>query len=222
MRTVEAPEQDRGARPRSRRVAVLGAALAVALAVAALGKWGVVGRGGERTDPDAPLQRFGAAAAAATSGAPRASEAETPRAIPFEIHSEPANAQIALDDRPPMRGLLELVLPLAGTSHEIRVSAPGYVSKVVSFAGNERPPSRIRLDQVPPAASRPPAAQQSVRPAKKPDLAGKASDKSDKVMPARKVTPTARAKKLDCDPNFYLDAQGEKHFKPECFLDKAP
>jgi len=23
--------------------------------------------------------------------------------------------------------------------------------------------------------------------------------------------------KSNCDPNFYLDAQGEKHFKPECF-----
>jgi hypothetical protein len=25
------------------------------------------------------------------------------------------------------------------------------------------------------------------------------------------------APKRDCDPNFYFDAQGEKHFKPECF-----
>ena len=23
--------------------------------------------------------------------------------------------------------------------------------------------------------------------------------------------------KPGCEPNFYLDAQGEKHFKPECF-----
>jgi len=21
----------------------------------------------------------------------------------------------------------------------------------------------------------------------------------------------------NCEPNFYFDAQGEKHFKPECF-----
>jgi eukaryotic-like serine/threonine-protein kinase len=32
------------------------------------------------------------------------------------------------------------------------------------------------------------------------------------VAPARPGKP-----KLDCDPNFTLDAQGEKHFKPECF-----
>jgi serine/threonine-protein kinase len=30
--------------------------------------------------------------------------------------------------------------------------------------------------------------------------------------------PAAPAKpKANCDPNYYLDAQGEKHFKPECF-----
>ncbi len=30
--------------------------------------------------------------------------------------------------------------------------------------------------------------------------------------------PSTPAKpKSNCDPNFYLDAQGEKHFKPECF-----
>jgi eukaryotic-like serine/threonine-protein kinase len=36
--------------------------------------------------------------------------------------------------------------------------------------------------------------------------------------PAAPRTPTPTAKpKANCDPNFYLDAQGEKHFKPECF-----
>jgi hypothetical protein len=30
--------------------------------------------------------------------------------------------------------------------------------------------------------------------------------------------PTAKPKaKGNCDPNFYLDAEGQKHFKPECF-----
>jgi serine/threonine protein kinase len=32
--------------------------------------------------------------------------------------------------------------------------------------------------------------------------------------PARRATPAA---KPDCNPNFIFDAQGEKHFKPECF-----
>jgi eukaryotic-like serine/threonine-protein kinase len=39
---------------------------------------------------------------------------------------------------------------------------------------------------------------------------------------AKKAAPATRAPvttkpKTNCDPNFYLDAQGEKHFKPECF-----
>jgi serine/threonine-protein kinase len=28
--------------------------------------------------------------------------------------------------------------------------------------------------------------------------------------------------KTNCDPNYYVDAQGFKHFKPECFLEKKP
>jgi hypothetical protein len=28
--------------------------------------------------------------------------------------------------------------------------------------------------------------------------------------------PVAKPK-ANCDPNFYLDADGNKHFKPECF-----
>jgi len=34
----------------------------------------------------------------------------------------------------------------------------------------------------------------------------------------RFVLDAADARKPDCNPNFYLDAQGEKHFKRECFL----
>jgi hypothetical protein len=31
------------------------------------------------------------------------------------------------------------------------------------------------------------------------------------------AAPKPASPKLNCDPNYYLDAQGEKHFKPECF-----
>jgi hypothetical protein len=36
----------------------------------------------------------------------------------------------------------------------------------------------------------------------------------EKPPAAAEVQP---ARKPNCDPNYYLDAQGEKHFKPECF-----
>ena len=28
--------------------------------------------------------------------------------------------------------------------------------------------------------------------------------------------------RTNCSPNYYVDAQGDKHFKPECFLEKKP
>jgi hypothetical protein len=50
-----------------------------------------------------------------------------------------------------------------------------------------------------------------------PPPAGAAPKKtSPAAVPAAR--PAAPAKpKTNCDPNYYLDAQGEKHFKPECF-----
>src|SRR3569623_35304 len=70
---------------------------------------------------------------------PHESPPAPPPSTTYEIHVVPAQAQIALDDRPPTQGRLELVLPLAGSSHVLRVSAPGYVSKVVEFRGADTP-----------------------------------------------------------------------------------
>jgi serine/threonine protein kinase len=40
-------------------------------------------------------------------------------------------------------------------------------------------------------------------------------------IPAKDRHHVSAAPVPDCDPNFFLDALGEKHFKPECFLEKA-
>jgi serine/threonine-protein kinase len=37
------------------------------------------------------------------------------------------------------------------------------------------------------------------------------------VKPPPPPPPKATPARPDCNPNFYLDAQGDKHFKPECF-----
>jgi serine/threonine-protein kinase len=49
-------------------------------------------------------------------------------------------------------------------------------------------------------------------PAAPPTAAAGAATK--KSIPLPKAPPKPKS---NCDPNFYLDAQGEKHFKPECF-----
>jgi len=50
-----------------------------------------------------------------------------------------------LDGRQPLIGRLQLVLPLAGDSHELRVSAAGFEPKTVSFSAEQPPPAEIRL-----------------------------------------------------------------------------
>jgi serine/threonine-protein kinase len=48
--------------------------------------------------------------------------------------------------------------------------------------------------------------------------AGSAANAAKKAAaPSAPRTPAPTKPKSNCDPNFYLDAQGEKHFKPECF-----
>jgi len=103
-------------------------------------------------------------------------------AVPYEIRSVPTDAEIALDDRPPTRGLLELVLPLAGATHRIRVSAPGFVARVVEFGSEEQPPTEVRLDRAPPHV------------AKKVD--SKVDSKVDK-----KVQPKVETKAASRDPS---------------------
>jgi len=63
-------------------------------------------------------------------------------------------------------------------------------------------------------------------PAKKKAVSSKASRKAGapETVPAAPAEtspppapPPAAAKKPDCNPNYYFDAQARKHFKPECF-----
>ena len=48
--------------------------------------------------------------------------------------------------------------------------------------------------------------------------------KPERSKPAP-VPPSAQAPvppRTNCSPNYYVDAQGDKHFKPDCFLEKKP
>src|SRR5204862_6015093 len=83
--------------------------------------------------------------------APARREEHQARVVPFSIHATPPEAELVLDERPAVRGSLQIVLPLAGSSHQLRVSAPGYVGKTIEFGANEPPPEAIHLQRVPAA-----------------------------------------------------------------------
>jgi hypothetical protein len=38
-----------------------------------------------------------------------------------------------------------------------------------------------------------------------------------KPAPAPPTPPASSPPKTNCSPNYYVDSQGDKHFKPECF-----
>jgi hypothetical protein len=141
---------------------------------------------------------------------------EAAPSIPFEIRAWPSESEIALDDGPPAHGRLEIILPLGGTSHQIRVSADGYLPKVVSFGPSDRPPSEIRLErqtvaQTPQVADRTATSKEAAtsphsgigkptlrramtsesKPTKKPSAAG--SMISTRPPPAEPIAPTKPA-----------------------------
>ena len=88
----------------------------------------------------------------------------------------------------------------------------------MEFHGNDPPPAEIQLERL--ARAEP---VEAAKPRKRLP-AGPSADAGKPSAPGKPPAPpmpagVARAKKANCDPNFFLDAQGEKHFKPECFLD---
>lgn len=116
---------------------------------------------------------------------------EAPSAL-FEIRATPPEAEIVLDGKSPVRGRLSLVLPLGGSSHLLRVSAPGFVSKVVPFAATERPPSEIRLtpidaEKTTPAATLTSSSSVSTKPQSHPKAIRAASPAGEPSRPARIV-----------------------------------
>jgi len=141
-----------GAKARSvRPAALVGAGVATAAVIAAI----LIGKASpERPAPAAEAMVAGpppklppAVAAAPQPPGPADEPAEA--AVPFEVRAFPPEANIALDGGSPRRGRLELVLPLAGPSHELRVSAAGFVPKVISFGAEQSPPAEIRLEPAP-------------------------------------------------------------------------
>lgn len=75
------------------------------------------------------------------------------------------------------------------------------------------PPPPPMVKSAPPAPEPATTPERPQREASKPKRAPKpAAPKPAPAQPAVQAT--------SCNPNYYFDAQGDKHFKPECFLDK--
>ena len=91
-------------------------------------------------------------------------------------------------------------------------SAPGVHAAAAEPAASETPPATNAPAASALAAVPSPAATGAANVAN----AGGAAKKAPPAPRAPAPAPPAKPK-TNCDPNYYLDAQGEKHFKPECF-----
>ena len=153
------------------RAKLVGGAAAVLVVLAVVVAWRGARTGGAPPPGHAAVAIPAASPAAPATAAPSRDEARPPpppvaRAVesaeptsptvPFEVRAFPPEADVELDGRQPVPGRLRIVLPLAGSSHEIRVSAPGYAPKTVAFGADQPPPAEIHLDKLPPPPARPP------------------------------------------------------------------
>ncbi|HMJ55645.1 MAG TPA: serine/threonine-protein kinase [Polyangiaceae bacterium] len=104
-------------------------------------------------------------------------------------------------------------------------AASGLVQSTTTAAPNPvaaAPVPAVTAAAEPAASETPPAAAALQAPSEPSNAAAPAAHPANVANAAKKAAPAPRAPpttkpKANCDPNFYLDAQGEKHFKPECF-----
>jgi serine/threonine protein kinase len=121
-------------------------------------------------------------------------------------------------------GVIALRLMQSSNAAPASASAPASAAPVAQVATASAPAAAATAaepaaSQTLPAVSASPSAAAAA-----PSTAAAAANVTNvgaaKKAPAapRAPAPAAAPKsKTNCDPNYYLDAQGEKHFKPECF-----
>jgi len=118
------------------------------------------------------------------------------------------NARTAQDTTPASGGAVSAAAPAPAPPPSVEVKLPPVAPE---------PPSAV-AQPAPAAASR--EVPKATEPVKSPVVAAPVAPSPPRTSakPAHGAASAGpAAPKRDCDPNFYFDAQGEKHFKPECF-----
>jgi serine/threonine-protein kinase len=132
-------------------------------------------------------------------------------------------------------GQTQTALPMKGVSGRavlfgvaigllLLIGAIGFRSLLSSSRPQPAPVAQPSMTAAPVPVAVPPVAAEPLPAVSAPAASSAESRGTAATSPAesgKKAVPAAARPapkpKANCDPNFYLDAQGEKHFKPECF-----
>jgi serine/threonine protein kinase len=187
-----AARADSDSLPSVPRTSLRGVWLVLAVACLALGGWLVFGS--HAPQAEAPL---------------RAAEATE-----HVVKPAPPSAQTAVASPEPAAVAPEHIVRPAPLPEPVKpvAAAPDPAPAPKPQAPAPAPVSVPRVEPVPPAAvsKRPPVSNPTSTPTPMPPTAAPVP------VPPKPVASPAAAK-AGCNPNFYFDDQGEKHFKPECF-----
>lgn len=105
---------------------------------------------------------------------------------------EPATAEMWLDRHPVATGELAIVLPKDGSTHELRVAAPGHIPVTLLFA-DVPPPKLIRLEALPGAGA--PSEGSGALSAAEPARAARAVGAASSAAPAIDAAPSNGARR---------------------------
>ena len=115
-------------------------------------------------------------------------------------------------------GIIALRLAQSSSTGPAAGAALSSSSPVAAPAASAPTPAATATAETRPAASAVPSEPSPAPSATAAAVTAATPANAAKKAPAAPRAPTPAAKpKANCDPNYYLDAQGEKHFKPECF-----
>jgi serine/threonine-protein kinase len=162
-----------------------------------------------------PVAENGAAAAPLPAPPPPAPpvretpppEPPPPVQVTLRVHVTPSDALVSLDGNRLAGSPLSLSLPKDEVEHELRVEAEGYETQTRKLRLTEDLDLKLELKELPEPSKPAPVSRRRPPPRTPP---------RPSPPPIRESHPVEPPKPADCNPPYYIGADGLKHYRREC------
>jgi serine/threonine-protein kinase len=122
-----------------------------------------------------------------------------PTSVTVKLSTIPADATLSLDGHPLPGNPYPAKFPLDGATHKVHAEAPGYQARTITLTPDHDTEIILALDPVRGFHAGP----------------GRGSTPTAAPSASQAAQQTA-APKVNCHPPYLIDADGIKHFRPEC------
>lgn len=154
------------------------------------------------------------AAKPASVEAAKPDQPAVPQMATIRFSVTPPEAELFLDDQKLPSNPTSKVLPIDGTVHKLRASAPGYVDAVAEFQPTRDDVIELLLQKAAPAE--PATSATAAKARTKARVTATPAPQATAPTPAPAASPAKPAKPASCAQPFYVDANGIKRVRTEC------